>query len=212
MWDLTIHSLQGLASSLALVPFSNRCGTLDPPPFRGPMSLQAYHLVSTSLWGLASSLAHCPVSSSNTICNIPSPPLTDIILFGFSLSGFPSKFLKRVPWERFPHPYKKCFVLLPNKCGISQSTPLQGPASSLALVPFSNRCRTPQSTPFRSPASLLVHRLVSTSLRGLASSLAHHPMSGSGTICYSPNSLLADIVLFELSLSGLPSRLLKRVR
>ena len=47
-------------------------------------------------------------------------------------------------------PCKGCFVLLSNRCGISQSTPpLQGPASSLALVSFSDRCETPsKSTPF----------------------------------------------------------------
>ena len=33
--------------------------------------------------------------------------------------GSPSKRLL----ERFRHPYKKCFVLLPNRYGISQSTP-----------------------------------------------------------------------------------------
>ena len=50
----------GPVSSLALVPYTNRCGTIagTPPhvrPFRGSVS----------------SLAHCPVSSSNTICNSP---------------------------------------------------------------------------------------------------------------------------------------------
>ena len=49
--------------------------------------------------------------------------------------------------------------------GTSQSTPLWGPTSSLALVPFSNRCGTaPKSTPLRGPASLLAHCLVSTPL------------------------------------------------
>ena len=50
------------------------------------------------------------------------------------------------------HDLKKCFVLLPNQHGTSQSTPLQGPTSSLELVPFSNRCGTPT----------VAHRLVST--------------------------------------------------
>ena len=64
------------------------------------------------------------------MCKSPSPPLADIVLFGLYLSGFPSRFLKHV-WEWFPHPYKECFILLSNRCGISQFTPL-GPASSLA--------------------------------------------------------------------------------
>ena len=38
-------------------------------------------------WGPASSLAHCPVSDSNTICNGSSTPLADIVLFELSLSG-----------------------------------------------------------------------------------------------------------------------------
>ena len=46
--------------------------------------------------GLASSLAHRPVSGSDTIYNSSSPPLVDIVLFGFFLSGFPSRSLKCV--------------------------------------------------------------------------------------------------------------------
>ena len=34
MWDLTIHPIQGSASSLALVPLSNRCGISQFAPFR----------------------------------------------------------------------------------------------------------------------------------------------------------------------------------
>ena len=64
-----------------------------------------------------SSLAYRPVSGSDIICNCPSPPLVDIVLFGLSHPSFRSKFLKHVCWERFPHPYKWCFVL---RCGISQ--------------------------------------------------------------------------------------------
>ena len=48
------------------------------------------------LGGLVSSLAHSPMSGSDTICNSPSPPLADIVLFRFSLLGFPSKFLEHV--------------------------------------------------------------------------------------------------------------------
>ena len=110
--------------------------------------------------------------------------------------------------EWFPHPYKECFVLLPNRCGISQSTPLRVPASSLTLVLFSNRCGTPQSTPFQGPTSLLAHRLLSTLLQSSTSLLAHRPMCGSDTICNDPSPSLANIVLFGLSLSGFPSRFL----
>ena len=43
--------------------------------------------------------------------------------------------------------YKWWFVLLPNQCRRSQSTPLWGPVFSLALFPSSNQCGTaPKST------------------------------------------------------------------
>ena len=145
MWDLTIH------------------------PHRGPASSLALRLVSISLWCSASLLAHCPIFGSDTICNSSSSWLSNIVLFGLSLNVFKTHLLRRGfhtliknvsfssptdveshnpppfeaqrPRERFPHPYKECFVLLPNRCGISQSTSLRGLASSLAhrLV----------STPFR---------------------------------------------------------------
>ena len=54
--------------------------------------------------------------------------------------------------------------------------------SSATLVTFSNQCETPQST-LPSGPRMLAHRLMSTSLQGSASSLAHHPMSSSDTIC-----------------------------
>ena len=100
--------------------------------------------------------------------NGPSPPLADIVLFGLSFRVFPPS-----ARERFPHPYKGCFILVPNQCGILQSTPLRGLAFSLALV-----CPPP-----------------------LVLSLAtHRPVSGFDTICNRPNPPLADLVLFGLSL------------
>ena len=73
MWDpYQIHSLRGLASLLA------------------------HRLVSTLFRGTTSPLTHHMVFDSDTICNGPSSPLADIILFGLSLSGFPSRFLKCV--------------------------------------------------------------------------------------------------------------------
>ena len=86
-------------------------------------------------------------------------------------------------WEGFQPLIKGCFILLPNQCGTSQSTSLWG------------------------PAFLLVHRLVSTPLRGTARRLAHRPVSDSDTICNNPGPPLADIVLFGLFLSDFPSRL-----
>ena len=87
--------------------------------------------------------------------------------------------------ERFPHPYEECFVLLPNRCGTSQSTPLRG------------------------PTSLMAHCLASTPFWSSASSLAHCPVSVSNTICNGASSPLADIVFFGLSLSGSPLKIFK---
>ena len=44
---------------------------------------------------------------------------------------------------------------LHNRCGISQSIALQGPASSLALVPLSNQCGVSQLPPSSSRPSVL---------------------------------------------------------
>ena len=52
---------------------------------------------------------------------------------------------------------------------------------------------------------LAIHPLVSPT-----SSLAHHPMSGSDTICNSPSLPLADIVFFVLPLKVFKMRLLRR--
>ena len=93
MWVLTIHLLRGPASSLALIPFSNRCGTTTKfTPLQGPAYLLAYRLVCTPFRGTASSLAHRPVSGSDIICNRPSPPLADIVLSGFPFQASPQGF------------------------------------------------------------------------------------------------------------------------
>ena len=90
----------------------------NPPP-SGPSILTSIRFLLQSMWDhqstpleasilavtpprvlplrvLASSLAHYPVLGSDTNCNSLSPPLTDIILFVVSLSGFPSRFLEHV--------------------------------------------------------------------------------------------------------------------
>ena len=77
---------------LALFPSSNQCGTAPKStPIWGPASLLAHCLVPTPLRGTARRLAHHPVSSSDTICNVPDPPLADIVLFRLFPSGFPSR-------------------------------------------------------------------------------------------------------------------------
>ena len=55
---------------------------IGPPPRVYPPS---------PLRGTARRPAHRPVTGSDTICNDQDPLLADIVLFGLSLSGFPSK-------------------------------------------------------------------------------------------------------------------------
>ena len=143
MWDLTIHRV----SSLALVSFSNRCGTLQSTPVGDQCPY--WHTTSCP----TPSLVHRPVSNSDTICNSPSPLLGDIVLIEFSLSTSPRRFFKCAR-ERLPHLYKECSVLLFNRCGISPSTPW-GPVSLLA--------HHLMSTPFWDSTSSLSHHLVSSS-------------------------------------------------
>ena len=107
MWGLTIYPLRGSASSLPLVPLQSMWDLTIYTPSR--LNILAGTLPSVHLsLRLSASLAHRSVSSSNTICNSSSPPLTDIVLLGLSL--------------RFPHPYKEYLVFLSNRYEILQST------------------------------------------------------------------------------------------
>ena len=79
MWDLTIHPPRH--SVLADTP---------------SLLQSIWDITVHPLRGSASLLAHRSVFDSDTICNNPSSPLADSVLFGLSLSRFPSRFLKRV--------------------------------------------------------------------------------------------------------------------
>ena len=79
----------------ASFPFPTDVGSHNPPPFKAQHP--CWHTAQCPPpSGLSVPLVHCPMSGSNTNFNNPSPPLVDIVLFEFSLSAFPSKFLKRV--------------------------------------------------------------------------------------------------------------------
>ena len=67
-------------------------GSPNPPPSR-PSVLAGTPPCVHPLRGSAFSLTHCPVSSSDTICNSSSPQLTDIVLFGLSLKVFKTRLL-----------------------------------------------------------------------------------------------------------------------
>ena len=58
MWDITIHLIQGPASSRALVSFSNRCGTPPNPHHSGPSVRTSTSPHVYPLRGTVSSLTH----------------------------------------------------------------------------------------------------------------------------------------------------------
>ena len=64
-------------------------------PLRGPASLLAHSLMSMPHWGSTFSMTHRLVSGSDSICNSPSLPLADIVLFGLSLKNFKTHLLGR---------------------------------------------------------------------------------------------------------------------
>ena len=65
-------------------------GPPNPPPL-GPGTPPRVH----PLWSSAFLLTHRPVFSFNTICNNPSPPLANIVLFRLSLLGLKTLLLGR---------------------------------------------------------------------------------------------------------------------
>ena len=84
MWDLTIHP--PLGSSVLAGTCSLLQSMWDSPIYSpsGPNVLIGTPPCVHPLLGSASSLAHRPVFGSDTICNGPSPPLADFVLFGLS--------------------------------------------------------------------------------------------------------------------------------
>ena len=101
----------GPASSLALVPLSDQCGTHNPPPFEAKRPRwQSFPLQSMSFPSPINLRSHNPLSSGPSVFADTRSPVYDV-------------------------------VSLSNQCGLSQSTPFWSPVFSLALVPLSHRCR-----------------------------------------------------------------------
>ena len=132
------------------------------------------------LSGPTSLMTRRPVSGSDTICNGPSPPLADIVLFGLFLSSL------RLLWRGF-------HTLIKNA---SFSSPTDVGSHNLPLFD----AQRPRWHSFPSPINVgpPIHALSNP-----ASLMAHRSVSGSDTICNNPSPPLGDIVLFGLSLSGL---------
>ena len=86
----------------------------------------------------------------------------------------------------------------------SHNSPPSGPASSLALVPFSNRCETPNSPP-SGPSSLLGHHLGFNP----HPPLTHNPPPSGPSVLASTRSLLQSMwdppIHSPLGLSSLPA-------
>ena len=100
-------------------PLLNRYGISQPSPLAFSVLIGIpphVHPPSGLSLLVGTSLNIC----SDTICNRPNPLLANIVVFGLSLSSFLSRFLNAYAMERFSHPYKQCFVLLPNRYEISQ--------------------------------------------------------------------------------------------
>ena len=123
MWDLTIHPSSGPNIFIdTQLLFTTDVGSHNPPPSE-PSVLTGALSSLPSMWDppiqftppsrpiihvhplrvSASSLAHCPVSGSNTIYNNSSPPLADIVLFRLPISGFSSMFFLKRPLGRGFH-------------------------------------------------------------------------------------------------------------
>ena len=84
-------------------------GSHNPPPL-GPNILASTLLDVHPPSGLSVLFGTRLVSSSDTTCNSSNPPLANIVLFGLSFLDFSSRFEKVFAKERFPRPYKECFV------------------------------------------------------------------------------------------------------
>ena len=95
MWDLTIHPPSGfnaLADTHSLL--QSIWDPLFHPP-SGPSVLAGTPSHVHPLWDSTSSLAHRSMSDFDTICNDPSPPLADLVLFGLPLKVFKTCLLGR---------------------------------------------------------------------------------------------------------------------
>ena len=189
MLDLTIHPLREVStplsptSSLALIPFSNRCGTPQSTPFGAQCS--CWHTVSCTplievstpypLWGPASSLALVPFSNR---CGTPqSTP------FG----------AQRSCWHTAscPPPIEVSTLLSPLGPSI-----LAGTRSLLQSI------WDPPNLPPSGPNVLTGTPPCIHLLRDSTSSLTHHPFYL--CICNSPSPLLVNLVLFVLPLPVSP--------
>ena len=144
-------------------------------------------------------------SPPHSMCDITIHPPSGPSVFPFR--AFPQGFKTHLLEEGFHTLYKWWSVLLFIQCGTSQSTPFraQHPRWHSFLTPIN--VGPPPNPPPLGPNVLTDTPSRVYSLWGTARRLAHRLKPGSDTICNALNSPLADIVLFELSLSGFASRL-----
>ena len=135
-------------------------------------------------------------------CNGLGPPLSDIVLFGLTLEVFKTCLLRR----GFQTLIKSVSFssLIDERSHNSPPFRAQRLCWHSFFSPIDLR-PPPNPPPFRAQRPYW-HTTTCLPLWGTASSLAHRLVSGSDTICNGPGSLLADIVLFGLSLLSFPFR------
>ena len=158
------------------------------------------------LRGSASSLAHCSVSDSDTICNCLNPSIADIVLFGLCLKVSKTCLLKR----SFHTLIKKKKIRSPPQ--LMWDLTIQLPSEPSDLTDIRSLLLSIWDPAIH--VSLEPNVLAGTphvhSLRDSAFSLTHRLVSISDTICNGISPLIVDIILFGLSLKDFKTCLLKR--
>ena len=192
----------------------NRCGISQTPPPPSPAAAlwgqrsRCHSFPLQSMWdlpihplrGSAFSLAQRVLSSSDTICNSPNPPLLDIVLFELSLSGFLSRFFKtRLLGRSFHTLTNNVSFSSPTDVGSHNSPPFGAQRPRWHSFPSPIDVGPPNSPP------LGLSVLAGTSPFEAQPS-RWHLVFDSDTICNRPSPPLSDIVLFGLSLLGFSSR------
>ena len=153
-------------------------------------------------------MAHVLSTNQHIMCNGPSPPLADIVFFGLSHSGFPSRFLKRVCEGEVSTPLQRMFHSPPQSMWDLTIHPLSGPSILAGTRSLLQEMWDPQSTPF-GVQRLCWHTTSCPPPSELSLIAGTSPGVWLKYHCNGPSLPLANIVFFGLSLSGFPSRFLK---
>ena len=195
---------------LALVPFSNRCGTPQSTSLKDPVSLLAHRLVSTPFRAQPLLADTSPGVWLWYHLYQPKPTASKYCpLWAFPF-GLPLKVSKTHLLGRGLHTLiKNASFSSPTDVG-SHNPPPSEPKVLASTRSLLQSMWDPSIHPPSGPSVLTstpprVHPLL-----GLASLLTHRLMSDYDTICNSPSPPLANIALFRLSLEVSKTHLLGR--